>query len=170
MRRIDIRDKKFGRLTALSSKRGPDKRMRWRCRCDCGATIENVRTASLINGNTKSCGCSRATFRRPVKGANYRHGAYHIQGFSSYRCMIRRCYNPNDIGYKDYGKRGIRVCRRWLIDPNNFLLDMGPKPTPAHTIDRKNNNKNYTSKNCKWSTRAEQNRNQRRHQRKKSDH
>lgn len=164
MKPANLRGKRFGRLVALSRTRGPDKRMRWKCRCDCGAIVKNVRTSSLLNGNTKSCGCSRAIIRR-IAGATYRHGFCHRPEYSSYRCMVRRCYNPGDIGYKYYGGRGIKVCNRWLRDPNKFFEDVGPKPTKKHTIDRKDNDKNYAPGNVRWATRAEQNRNQRKHRR-----
>lgn len=81
-----------------------------------------------------------------------------------YRGMIARCNNENNVGYKYYGGRGIKVCDRWL-DPEhgykNFLADIGPRPSMGHTIERKDVNGNYTPDNCKWATSDEQHRNKR---------
>jgi hypothetical protein len=69
--------------------------------------------------------------------------------------MRSRCNDPNRPEYKNYGERGIKVCKRWN-NFANFLADMGEKPTPEHTIDRKNNDGNYEPSNCHWVTRTEQ--------------
>lgn len=75
--------------------------------------------------------------------------------------MKTRCYNPNSANYKYYGARGITVCARWLKSFDYFLKDMGPKPTPQHSLDRINVNGNYTPKNCRWATQSQQMRNRR---------
>lgn len=81
--------------------------------------------------------------------------------YVSWSAMKTRCSNPNQSCYKHYGGRGIKVCERWLVF-KNFLDDMGPKPTPRHTIDRIDTNGNYEPSNCRWITQAEQTRNTRR--------
>lgn len=75
--------------------------------------------------------------------------------------MIRRCTNPSDAGYKDYGARGISVCQRWMNSFDNFYADIEPRPSSRHTLDRINNDGNYEPGNLKWSTRQEQARNRR---------
>ena len=70
--------------------------------------------------------------------------------------MQARCYTETQVSYKDYGGRGIRVCVRWLASFEDFLEDMGPRPTPHHSIDRKDPNGNYKSNNCRWATAKEQ--------------
>jgi len=75
--------------------------------------------------------------------------------------MKQRCSNPDNIGYKYYGGRGITVCERWMVF-ENFFKDMGPRPTPRHSIERRDNDKGYGPDNCYWATPAQQNRNTRR--------
>lgn len=74
--------------------------------------------------------------------------------------MKQRCDNPNIKYYEHYGGRGITYCKRWSKF-ENFLKDMGEKPE-GKSLDRIDNNKNYSKNNCKWATWAEQNRNTRR--------
>ena len=69
--------------------------------------------------------------------------------------LFARCENPKNPNYRNYGRRGIKVCRRWY-EFKDFLKDMGPRPSPKHSIDRINNDGNYEPKNCRWGTRSEQ--------------
>lgn len=75
-----------------------------------------------------------------------------------WRMMLARCKNPNAAAYPYYGGRGITVCKRWQ-KYENFLLDMGERPSPAHSLDRIDTNKNYTPSNCRWATRSQQQKN-----------
>lgn len=83
--------------------------------------------------------------------------------YATWLGMKQRCYRENYIQYKDYGGRGIEVCTRWLlpftIGFNNFVADMGERPE-GHTLDRRDNDGNYTPENCRWATKKEQQRNQ----------
>jgi len=81
--------------------------------------------------------------------------------YNSWRAMIERCENPNHIGFKYYGGRGIKICARWRSSFEAFFADMGPKPSPRHTLDRKDNERGYEPDNCRWATPAEQRANQR---------
>ena len=80
--------------------------------------------------------------------------------YRAWQSMRKRCSNEKDKGFKNYGGRGIRVCERWNIF-ENFLADMGHKPSSAYSLERKNNDGNYDPSNCCWATRAEQNSNKR---------
>lgn len=92
------------------------------------------------------------------------HGAYSGGKESAehyiWRSMHARCKNPRAGSYKSYGARGIRVAKRW-DDFTLFLQDMGSRPSPAHSLDRKNVNGNYQKSNCRWATAEEQRRNMR---------
>ena len=72
-----------------------------------------------------------------------------------------RCYNPDSDQYRDYGGRGIKVCRKWRESFERFALDMGLKPHKKLTLERINNNKGYKPSNCEWVTRKENNNNKR---------
>lgn len=75
--------------------------------------------------------------------------------------MKMRCTSPKNISYKNYGGRGITVSDEWVDSFQNFINDMGKKPSPSHSIERLDNEKGYSKENCVWSTRTEQRKNQR---------
>lgn len=87
------------------------------------------------------------------------HGKWGSQIYMIWAGMVKRCNNPNDICYEEYGGRGIEVCTRWL-EFENFFEDMG-EPPEGMSLDRIKNNKGYYLDNCKWSTSKEQARNRR---------
>jgi hypothetical protein len=89
------------------------------------------------------------------------HGLSYTPEYKAWQTMRLRCTVPTNSAYANYGGRGITVCERWLESPANFIADMGPKPSPAHELDRKDNDKGYAPENCRWVTRTVNDRNRR---------
>jgi hypothetical protein len=109
-----------------------------------------------------------STKTTPTKGNNMPRTRGRSHGLSkdpAYRiwCQMRqRCRDTNLKNWPDYGGRGIRVCERWENSFQQFIADVGPRPSAAHQIDRfPNNDGNYEPGNCRWATRTEQQRNKR---------
>lgn len=123
--------------------------------CDCG-TRKTVLLNSLKRGVTLSCGCLGKKRRLE---ANTTHGCSYTREYLIWRLMIRRCKYA-----KNYADRGIRVCHRWRTSFVNFYSDMGPCPAGL-SIERKNNDGDYTPSNCCWATYKDQCNNTRRSRR-----
>lgn len=99
--------------------------------------------------------------QKGVNGPNYKHGMLGTKEHLCWGSMKSRCGSPTNKDYDNYGGRGIKVCSRWLNSFTNFLADMGPAPSPRHFLDRIDNNKGYSLKNCRWVTIVESGRNRR---------
>jgi len=142
-------------LTVIKNlgKRGKTNKTYWLCQCKCG-NLHEASTGNLRSNQVMSCGCRR------IEKA-YRHGGKHEHLYGRFRAMHQRCNNPNNQVYNIYGGRGIKVCSEWSdykifrtwAQTNGYRKDL--------SIDRKNNNKNYSPDNCRWVTRTIQNRNKR---------
>lgn len=150
--KMDLTGRTFGNWTVicdLGRKRG---KRRWKCACVCGRIV-SVSQYSLTAKLSESCGCQRR-ISSPSKLSNVqKHPLYH-----TWTNMRDRCNNPRNSKYHVYGGRGVSVCSRW-DSFEYFCSDVGPKPSPNHTLDRINGDLGYTPSNCRWATIAEQNRN-----------
>jgi hypothetical protein len=152
---VDLTGQRFGRLVATHREDGVVP-VRWCCTCDCGETTTVV-TANLIGGSkTKSCGCLA---RDTTVARSRTHGMSRTPTYNAWRGILARCYSPGFIGWARYGGRGIAVCDRWRENFAAFLADMGPRPSPRHSIDRIDVNGNYEPGNCRWATMTTQQRN-----------
>jgi hypothetical protein len=148
---------KFGRLTVLFEAYVRNRAKYWFCLCDCGNT-KVIRTGNLKSGTSKSCGCLQKELLSEKKAT---HKMSHSGTYRSWKSMKARCNNPNSPKYKSYGGRGITVCDRWINSFEDFLEDMGERPSRKYSIERKNNNGNYEPENCIWLLKGKQQRNMR---------
>lgn len=140
----------FGRWTVVAILQTPGNTTA-QVKCICGGE-KTVRLGKLKSGESKSCGClniERSTTHGKTKSSVYK----------IWQSMLARTTNPNNIGWSDYGGRGIKVCQEWLVF-ENFYADMGDPP-PGLQLDREKNHLGYNKSNCKWVTPQQNNRNKR---------
>ena len=149
---VNLAGRRFHRLKVIErSPAQPNGQAAWLCRCDCGHETVVVSQA-LRSGGTRSCGCLKL---ERVGLMNKSHGATETRLANIWYGMRKRCTNPNAGSYKNYGGRGIKVSPEWSeFDAfqqwalaNGYALDL--------TIDRIDNDGDYTPSNCQWITRSE---------------
>jgi len=158
--KLQLEGKRFGKLVVIKDV-GVNKQgtYMWLCKCDCG-NEKIVKGASLKYGSTNSCGCG---IIESIIKTHTKHGSVNSVEYSTWEGMKARCYNKNTPRYSEYGGRGISVCERWINSFENFLSDMGERPSNKHSLDRfPDNNGNYEPSNCRWATDFQQLRNTRR--------
>lgn len=165
MKTEELNGRRFGRLLVVS--RTPLRSggcIVWQCLCDCGKR-HNVRGSHLKSGKIRSCGC----FQKESRIATHTKHGHSRKGmrtdeYSIWRDMKNRCEYKNDLSYKYYGGRGIKVCERWQKF-ENFLEDMGERPSKIHSLNRIDNDGDYCFENCGWATHEEQQNNKRNNRR-----
>ena len=153
---IDLTGQKFNHLVVLGiSGRTQKGQIIWECKCDCGCITQSVGN-NLKNGRKKSCGCMTD------RSFNKKHGMTRTRIYSTWLSIKKRCYNPNNKDYYNYGGRGIEMCQEWKSSFVNFYdWAISNGYNDNLTIERKDNNKDYCPDNCKWIPMSEQSGNRR---------
>lgn len=150
MKKQSLNNVRFGNLLVLDTEWVSGRRF-CKCACDCG-NEKTIAASSLMNGDTKSCGCLRSSM---MKAKQTKHGAYGSLAYRSYRAMLARCTDNKHPEFSHYGGRGILICDRWKSGFAAFLADMGERPQGT-TLDRIDVDGMYEPSNCRWATIADQ--------------
>lgn len=154
----DLTGKQFGRLTVLRRDDLPGK-VAWRCVCICGG-VKHLSTGALTSSRdgTRSCGCIQKEVMREIRTS---HGMCGTYLYRTWGLIIQRCKNSNNPAFQSYGARGIDVCKEWELSFEQFQKDVGPRPSPAFSLDRIDNDDGYHPANMRWATKKQQARNRR---------
>lgn len=155
----DLTGRAFNDLTVIGRSARKAAYPYWVCQCTCGRVAE-VASSNLREGHTTSCGCkTKERASASLRGKNTTHGltcgGVIPAEYNVWQGMLKRCYRKEHHQYKNYGARGIKVCARWHKF-ENFLADMGERPSKKHSIERRNNDRGYSPSNCCWALALQQ--------------
>lgn len=163
---IDLTGNRYGRLLVLrreGTRRSPcgSTKVLWRCLCDCGNETV-VAGSELKTGKTKSCGCYHKETIAEIGRSSRKHGdSQNSRLYTIWSGIIQRCQYPKHVEFYRYGGRGISVCDEWRDYSNfkNWAIETGYNDNDKLSIDRVDNDGDYSPDNCKWSTVIEQSNN-----------
>lgn len=145
--KLNMLGQRSGRLLVVEASLSVRGHAMWRCLCDCGNYVDKKGSA-LGRGDSTSCGCL-TTEKRSDNAKT--HGLSQTKTYWIWHNMKHRCADSDHPSWSNYGGRGITVCDRWLESVNNFIEDMGERPT-GKTLDRIDGDKGYYKENCQWIT------------------
>lgn len=156
--KIDLTGKKFGRLTVIGPAPNSGKNTNWLCLCSCG-TIKPVPTRNLRTGKTNSCGCLQREVATSFGHKNKKHFGKGTRLYNIWKNMRERCNNSSSTSFKNYGGKGIKVCKEWdsFVEFEHWALTHGYEENLS--IDRIDNSKGYSPDNCRWANVEVQSRN-----------
>lgn len=150
----DLTGQRFGKLVVQEFAGKQGNFAMWKCQCDCGKE-HMARGANLLSGQIKSCGCG-------ARQNGLKHGDSKTRLYRIWYGIIRRTEDSSRKEYKDYGARGVRMCKEWRESYESFrawALSNGYNDTLS--IDRIASDGNYEPGNCRWATKSDQENNKR---------
>jgi len=151
---MDLARQRFGKLIVIERIGTRNSNVDWKCQCDCG-NFHNVVTKYLVGGYTKSCGCLQQEVARKHDPSR---AVWNTPEYRAYHGAKRRCQNPKDKDYEQWGGRGIEFR---FASFQEFFAAIGPRPSKYHTNERIDNNGHYESGNVVWATWQQQANNRR---------
>ena len=151
----DLTGQRFSRLTVMSrAQNSKSNQTQWLCKCDCGRETV-VRSSSLLNGHTKSCGCYSDEIRK-INTDQTTHGLCHTRLYGIWSKMKHRCENPSARIYKYYGGKGVRICDEWKDFKTFYDWAMANGYRDDLSIDRIDVDGDYEPSNCRWADKITQ--------------
>lgn len=162
-KKIDITGNKYGKLTAIedTGEKSSNGSSRWLFRCDCGEEYV-ARKCHIVAGEMTCCrNCQRldAKIKATKHGLTYTPDGKKCKTFQAWMNIKKRCHDPENSAYPDYGAKGIVMQKSWLDDPRIFVEYMGQSPSPVHSVERVDRFKGYEEGNVIWALPVTQSRN-----------